>query len=77
MSSGADESIPASPAVTSTNDTARPAAGQAATAPAMPHSMSSGWGDDHRRLVPAARELDERHRSALSPPSTTSVWPVT
>jgi hypothetical protein len=40
---GGIESIPASPAVTSTYDTSLPAVVQAATAPAMPHSMSSGW----------------------------------
>ena len=35
--------MPASPDVTSTYETVRPAAVQAATAEATPHSMSSGW----------------------------------
>jgi hypothetical protein len=32
-----------------------------------------GVGDDHGRPLPAGRELGQRHRRALSPPSTTSV----
>jgi hypothetical protein len=36
-----------------------------------------GVGDDHRRRTPSVRERRQGHRSALRPPSTTSVWPVT
>lgn len=42
-SAGDIVSMPASAEVTSTYDTVRPAAVHAATAPAIPHSMSSGW----------------------------------